>query len=181
MYIHVCGWVAVLGVEVTRGGCFCRLTIKLNGTNTTLYSIIGSEVTKLSIPPAYHTPTFGVNFGGVKPDVIKKVAAAKYDSWLTVGITDGNSDDVLGSAGLKFADWTSNKGIEANNSAVFWMDPTASTAKGSAAVTVAQLTVPKGLKFNCTMGLQGKKPLADAKESGEDNWRAEGVTFPLGQ
>ena len=129
-----------------------RLTVTLGGGAKNMYTIIGSEKGTLSVPAAYQTPNFGVNFGGVKKGVIDAVKAAGYDSWLTVGITDGSSG--LGSAGITWKAWTASKGLSSNNGGVFWMNPTKSTATGT--VTVAQLTVKKGTSTTVTMGMTGK-------------------------
>ena len=45
------------------------------------------------------------------------------DSWLTVGITGGDSSQQIGSVGLSWSDWTSHKGINDNDCGVFWMNP----------------------------------------------------------
>ena len=129
-----------------------RLSVGLGGGAKNMYTIIGSSKGTLSVPAAYQTPNFGVNFGGVKKGVVDQIKAAGYDSWLTVGITDGSSG--LGSAGIKWEAWTASKGHSTKDGGVFWMNPSKTTATGT--VTVAQLTVKAGSKSTVTMGMSGK-------------------------
>ena len=76
------------------------------------------------MPPAVQEPNpFGADLGGVSPLLIDVRASAAFDSWLTVGLTDGDSASALGSIGIEFAAWNTNGGLNTDNGAVFWMDP----------------------------------------------------------
>ena len=63
------------------------------------------------------------------------VPEAEYDSWLTVGVTDGSAAAAIASTGIDFASWTESAGLESTNGAVFWMDPW-SGPSGSASKTL---------------------------------------------
>lgn len=120
------------------------------------------------IPPALQVKNFGVNFGGVKKGVIDAIKAAGFDSWLTVGLTDGSSG--LGSAGINWKAWTDKKGINSKDCGVFWMNPSKTTAKGT--VTVAQLTIKAGTKTSVMLGIAGQN-------TNGKNWRVNRVQFVL--
>ena len=145
-----------------------RLTVTLGGGAKNMYTIIGSSKCALSMPAAYQTPHFGVNFGGVKKGVVDQIKAAGYDSWLTVGITDGSSG--LGSAGINWKAWTASKGMTTKDGGVFWMNPKKTTATGT--ITVAQLTIKSGTKATATMGCSGR--LNNGK-----TWRVDSVKFAM--
>ena len=143
-----------------------RLTVTLGGGAKNMYTIIGSAKGTLSVPAAYQTPNFGVNFGGVKKGIIDQVKAAGYDSWLTVGITDGSSG--LGSAGINWKAWTASKGMTTKDGGVFWMNPAKSTAKGTA--VVAQLTVAKTYKGTVQMGVIGTDSKGQQHRTDKVSW-----------
>ena len=49
---------------------------------------------------------FGANVGGVNPLLVSASPAAAFDSWLTVGVTDGDSAGRLSSIGIDWTAWT---------------------------------------------------------------------------
>jgi len=141
--------------EGVAGHTTYRLSLLLNPAQTTnIYTIFGEEGSQLSVPPAYQVATpFGVDIGGTYPQFWAAMADSKFDSWLTVGITEGNADNQLSSIGISFGAWTAEQGIECDDGAVFYMDPSTGP---SGSVVVAQLTVPDGTQFTVTMGAQGR-------------------------
>ena len=78
--------------------------------------------------------------------LISASPTAAYDSWLTVGITDGDASGALGTIGIPFDQWTDTIPITVTDGAVFWMVPGSAPQApgGSADLTVAQLTVAAG-------------------------------------
>ena len=97
------------------------------------------------------------------------MSAPQFDSWLTVGITDGDSHGSLSSIGIDWDGWSLTQGITADDGAVFWMDPNA--APGGT-VTVAQLTARTGLRWEATMGMQGK-----SCDTCGDDWTVHNIVF----
>ena len=93
----------------------------------------------------FHSSFFAVN------------AAAGADSWLTVGITEGDSAGALSSVGIDWGTWTSDTGLTVDNGAVFWMSP--SDGPSDTAV-VAQLTVAGDFtaQVSAQVGLSARKP-----------------------
>ena len=97
--------------------------------------------------------------GGVNPAFFSVKAEAKYDSWLTVGMTGGEAPNALGIIGDDVKDWSTKKGLVTSDGAVFWMTPkdgpsssdcNGAQGKGSPAgnIVIAQLTVKSGQTFD---------------------------------
>lgn len=88
-----------------------------------------------------HSGAFGQNVGGVAPEIFETDADSAYDSWLTIGHTEGDSSNTLGIAGIDFNSWTIENALTVEDGAVFLMDPATGP---SGQVVVAQVTVPVG-------------------------------------
>ena len=124
----------------------------------------------MNFPPAFQQATpFGANTGGTNPAFWTVMAGAEFDSWLTVGITDGDSSGALSSIGIDFDAWTETGGLGTSDGAVFWMSPDDGPAAGTDAV-VAQLTVAQGSSGTASMGMQGRS------SSGAD-WQSDNIEF----
>eukprot|EP01043_Picozoa_sp_COSAG02_P103218 COSAG02_NODE_39234_length_419_cov_1.121875_1_plen_56_part_10 len=55
----------------------------------------------MRFPAAYQTPDpFGIDTGGVNPAFWAVSAESQYDSWLSVGLTDGDPSNKLSSLGI---------------------------------------------------------------------------------
>ena len=92
-----------------------------------VYSIYGDQNRGLVFPPAYQVATpFGTDLGGVSPALVSVSPQAALDSWLSVGISTGDSAHKLASIGIAFSEWNEqNALLSAPNTggSVFWMDP----------------------------------------------------------
>merc|ERR1711969_124653 len=142
------------------------LGVKFGGPTQNIYTIFGDSESSMILPPAYQEPApFGVNTGGVNPAFISAAPNAAFDSWLTVGITEGDTSGALGSVGIDFAGWNDALGITVDNGAVFWMTPGDGPA-GQA--IVACITTATGA-LDATINAQGRSTTA-----GED-WQARGI------
>ena len=98
------------------------------------------------------------------------VADPQFDSWLMVGLTDGDSSGVLGIIGADFDAWTESAGLEVSDGAVFWMAPDDGP---SGTVTVAQLTTAAGTTWTAVMNAQGRS-------TDGDDWQARSIAFTNG-
>ena len=127
----------------------------LGGSAANVFTIYGDEGSAMSFPPAYQADASlgGASVGGVSPAFVKPEAGMKPDSWLTVGITDGDTAGALGNVGLDWDGWGPSSGLYTDNGAVFWMAP--DQAPGGT-VVVAQLTVPTGVDFTVTLNAEGR-------------------------
>ena len=57
----------------------------------------GDKRVAMQLPPAYQVlAPFGVNVGGINPAYLKYSRQANYDSWLDLGVTTGDSSNLLG-------------------------------------------------------------------------------------
>ena len=150
-----------------------RLSLTVSGNARSVYSIFGDQDVTLSIPPSYQEDApFGVNVGGANPAFFPIMAGAEFDSWVTVGITEGDTVGALGSIGLDFESWTADSGLSTSDGAVFWMDPTSAPDGES---VIAQVTIPEGTSAVAVVNAQGKS-LTDAI----DDWRVAGIEFTIG-
>ena len=119
-----------------------------------LYSVFGTATADLIVPAAYQEATpFGANVGGVNPAFFSVSAGAEFDSWLSVGLSDGDPNGAISSIGIDFAAWTASAPLDVADGAVFWMAP--HSAPGGN-VIVAQLSLNAGTTGDVTMGLQGR-------------------------
>ena len=140
-------------------------------TAETVYSVFGTADSHMSIPPAFQVATpFGANLGGANPAFFAFSPDAEFDSWLTAGITGGDTNGALSSIGIEFAAWTESDGLEVADGAVFWMSPPDSLAGDS---VVAQITVPSGSSGQMTAGLQGRSTGGDDAE----DWQQQNVMW----
>jgi hypothetical protein len=141
-----------------------RLLLALGGSASNVYALAGTPDGDLSVPPAYQVAApFGADIGGVDPAFFAFSAAAEFDSWLTVGITDDDSGR-LGYAGPDFSSWTNTSGFSTDNGAIFWMDP--GDGPSGSDIVMAQLTVPSGSDGSASGVLQGRPA------EGSDDWQA---------
>ena len=130
------------------------LRANLGAEASNVYTIFGSPDLAMVLPAAFQVDApFGADIGGVAPAFFAFNAGAEYDSWLTVGPTDGTGVGNMGSMGVDFAMWTASAAYSCDNCAVFWMDP-GNGASGD--VVVAQITVAAGSSGRVSMGLQGR-------------------------
>ena len=103
--------IALLRLAAGKRSCFCGLTSRPTGTVAAaaapdfkklslelgdsiknVYTIYGEEGNVMSIPAAYQADApFGANTGGVAAAFVAAVPTTAFDSWLTVGITGGDS------------------------------------------------------------------------------------------
>ena len=185
-----------ISTDGIEGHSTFRLALELQGDALDVYSIYGIAGHPMTIPPAFHTaPPFGVDVGGVSPLIYALqradapgAAAGEFDSWLTVGLTEGSGPE-LTSIGIQWPSWTDSTGLEVTDGSVFWLDPNDGPSrddrdgpKGSAssggAIVVAQLTVPNDQTFSATLNAQGHR-MAD--KGALTSWNEMDIEFKFGR
>ena len=150
------------------------LTATPIGTAASAYTIFGSDVSLVRLPAAYQVATpFGSNTGGTNPAFWAvanndAMGYAQYDSWLTVGITDGDPGGALSSIGFDWTTWTEAAAFSCNDCAVFWMSPDLAPVGPT---VVGQITVASGSSGSVNLGLQGRSA------GGGTDWQAHNVAF----
>lgn len=156
-----------------------RVIATPTGVAANVYTLYGQAGAPMQLPSAYQVATpFGVDTGGTNPSfwAIANNAAlgfAEYDSWLTVGLTEGDSSAALASIGLDFTAWAESAyGYTCNDCAVFWMSPDSAP---SGSTTVAQITIQSGTTDTIRFGLQGRA------RNGLHDWQAHGNQVTIGR
>jgi len=137
-----------------------------------IYALFGDKFNHdMYFPPAYHIDgPFNSNIGGISPSIISIFPDAFYDSWITIGITDGNLDDKLSTIGIDFNEWTETKSITTSNGAVFVMNPNDFVSTNE--YILAQITIPNDRIDVFTVNVQGKK-------INNEIWKEYGINFVL--
>jgi len=113
-------------------------------TQSNIYTIAGTSQTPLNFPPCIQDPSsVSVNIGGISSAITTRSAFqnAAYDSWLTVGPTEGSSGEIS-SVGVDFGTWDHMGGLSVDNGAVFWMSPSGGPSAAGGGICVAQLNIP---------------------------------------
>ena len=157
------------------------IRLKQNVNIKNIYAIYGSENqhTNLIIPPAKHIEgVFGNNIGGVSDSIININPLSRFDSWLTIGITDGNINNDIDTIGIDFKTWTENNGLIVDNGAVFLMDPNREMDI-TQDIILGQFTIPTGTIQTGVINIQGKTLVED--NINPDTWTEENMQFTLNQ
>ena len=89
-----------------------------------VYAIYGDPDNLMYIPPAYQVNSiFDADIAGISNYLISLVPEEKYDSWLTIDVTDGDPNNLLSTIGIDFDKWTETHGLMINNGAIFYLNP----------------------------------------------------------
>lgn len=126
-----------------------------------LYALYGSDgdthgVEQLYMPPAYQGDSiFNKNIGGMSNDYINLNPLAEYDSWLTIGLTNGDPDNLISSIGIDFDNWDEYNELMTTNGAIFIMNPEQIIVPGNEYI-IGQLTIPNNLRQRAIVNVQGK-------------------------
>jgi hypothetical protein len=108
------------------------LSISLNNAAENIYSLYGDTRHPMIVPASYQVSSpFGVNFGGVPTEFYQFSPNSEFDSWLTIGPTNGTWTRGPGTNGLLSAigiDWdggaaAADEWLRVDDGALFWMDP----------------------------------------------------------
>lgn len=156
-----------------------RITATPSGTAASVYTVYGQEDAPMMLPGAYQVATpFGADTGGTNPafwPIANNPATgySEYDSWLTVGLTEGDQSGALASIGVDWNAWNEHGGTRysCNDCAIFWMSPDSAP---SGPTVLAQMTVQSGGSNTFTFGLQGRA------RGGAADWRAHNLQVNFG-
>jgi hypothetical protein len=165
------------------------LSLQLSDEAQNVYALHGGSQpgSLLYFPPAYQVAApFGVHVGGVPRGFLDLADSGdgtlqnvQWDSWLTLGLTEGNEDNAIATIGINFSDWDDSTPLTEDpdsGGAVFCMNPDLCPTNGGSLVVIAQLTVQPpgraGSTMTATMGLQGRSATV------ADDWTQD-VVFQL--
>ena len=176
-------------VDGIAGYTTYRVAVRVGGDASNVYTIYGSNSDhpqdrhRMEVPGAVQTgvtgtTSIGSNIGGVNPAFYAIDATVQYDSWLTVGLTEGLTSNEISTVGIDFAPWNANAGLQITNGAVFWMTPDAGPATNAGKdPVVMQLTILTASSFQGVFNAQGR-----TRPGSEDgNWDARNIQFHGGQ
>jgi hypothetical protein len=151
-----------------------RVIATPSGSAANIYTVYGQPGAPMQLPSAYQVPApFGADTGGTSPAFWPVSSESQYDSWITVGITDGDSSGALAAIGIDFNSWAeSSYGYTCNDCAVFWMTPDSAP---SGPTTLAQLTIHSGTTDTVSFGMQGRS------RGGAHDWQAHGMQVTIGR
>jgi len=154
-----------------------RVALKVTAKDAkNVFSIYGANTDgskhHMQIPAAKQIESDSIMVvGGVNPSRFGTNPNAKFDSWLTVGVTDGKLNTVS-SVGIDFSEWTETQGIDVVQGSVFWLDVNSGPTIDRD-VVIAQLTVPKGAYFTGVVNAQGQTKAGSKKKV----WDKRAITF----
>lgn len=153
------------------------LIVKPNMNVKNIYALYGNsnDDTVTYLPPAYQSISqTNNNIGGVEPFIINMNPDANYDSWLTIGITDGDINNKLSAIGIDFDSWTSNTGLTIDDGAVFVMDPETNIVNDNEYM-IGQLTLLTDSEYTAIVNVQGKT----LDDSISKIWQENNIRFDI--
>jgi len=136
-----------------------RLSLIIKDKNIkNIYALFGStdDQNLMIIPGAYQiTNIFGSNIGGISDSLIVINRDSEYESWLTIGITDGDQGNKLGTIGIDFESWSVDSPLSIRNGAIFLLDPN-EDPRNNGEIIIGQLTIPSARYEEAIINVQGK-------------------------
>ena len=154
------------------------LILKPNTDAINIYALYGEDDKVMSIPPAYQETgnnIFNSNIGGIQQGLIDIHPDSRFDSWLTIGITDGNQENKISSIGIDFDTWTNTQGLSIDNGAIFILDPQEQIVDGDEYI-IGQLTIPNTIETYVIINVQGK---TGNSQPPNNKWSEENIVFHL--
>jgi hypothetical protein len=117
--------VTVISTAGVPGYTTFQVSLILHPEVENVYALFGDN-RGLEFPPAYQVATpFGADTGGVNPAFFSYSPQSQYDSWLTIGITTGDTTKIS-QVGMAFEIWNEQNALLSapdTGGSVFWMDP----------------------------------------------------------
>ena len=151
------------------------LVVQPNMNIKNIYAIYGDSDNKqmMHIPPAYQSPVNkGQNIGGVSEYMSSIFSETNYDSWLTIGLTNGDPNNLISAVGIDFNSWS-------ESGAVFVMDPSSTDlSEQGTEIIIAQLTVPTLSTATAVINVQGKTENYN-NNINTKSWSENNIHFPL--
>tara|TARA_Y100000817_G_scaffold314875_1_gene315681 strand:- start:2482 stop:4092 length:1611 start_codon:yes stop_codon:yes gene_type:complete len=160
-----------------KGATTYQLSLVIKDENIqNIYAIYGDSISEqiaMVIPPSYQVfNSFGSNIGGTSSVTNRLSPNSIYDSWLTIGITDGDPNNELGTIGIDFSSWDINNPLIIQNGAVFKMDPDYGLNNINE-IIIGQLTIPSRVSTEAVINAQGKLKYSP------ETWKQNNIRFSL--
>lgn len=159
------------------------LVVQENKNVKNIYAIYGNNEDSLtmSFPPVYQSPIYqGQNLGGVSQYMKGLFPDTSFDSWLTIGLTNGDPQGSISSIGIDFTQWDESTSLEVDNGAVFLMDPSNSdlTDQGNE-IVIGQITIPTYTSPTIIVNVQGKTIDYLPNDVNGKSWLEKNILFPI--
>ncbi len=171
--------VTTCGTGGIQGYTTYQLSLVSNvGSNIrNIYALFGENLGDsdhpMVIPGAYQVNNvFGSNIGGVSESATRFSKNSVYDSWLTIGITDGDKENKLGAIGIDFESWDLQTPLIIENGAVFLLDPNTYNLQ-TGEIIIGQLTLPNQRIERVVLSVQGKL------DDGVNTWKQYDIAFTI--
>lgn len=151
----------------------------INNDIYNIYALFGDSSDNLNggssmiIPAAYQQSNiFNSNIGGIPGDFIMIDPNLRYDSWLTIGLINGDPEHKISSIGVDFTEWNMDNELTIHNGAIFLLDPTERTNVMPDNYIIGQLTIPNDQVKQSIFNIQGKR-------NDDSTWIERQVIFNL--
>ena len=159
------------------------VSLKQNMNIKNIYAVYGDEDKddgSMYLPPAKNIEgVFGSNIGGVSQELININPDSQYDSWLTIGITDGDNNNEINMIGVSLDEWSETNSITVVNGAVFRMDPDLMMDVNKE-IILGQITIPTGESETAILNIQGKF-YGRFENTLDNSWKEVQMCFVLNQ
>jgi len=156
------------------------LIINPNQNVKNIYAIFGSDEGRMYIPPCYNENAYnnmGKPVGGIYETFIEQLPELLFDSWLTIGITDGDINHQLSYVGIDFDDWTSENALTIDDGAIFLLNPEDIVCKDEC--LIGQFTISDDISTNIIINVQGRKINEDPFNMNDNSWTEYNIVFPI--
>jgi len=122
-----------------------------------MYALFGVKDHDMIIPAAWHSNApFGTNVGGLSSTMVSINRESMYDSWLTIGIDNGDPLGQLAIVGINFDQWNDQSQFIIGDGAVFSENPN-DLLSTTNRYLVAQVTVRNNKDHSIQFNIQGKR------------------------
>ena len=184
IYDHICPNVEVLNFDNELDGYTTfEFSLEVKNINSNIYAVYGSGENHMIVPEAYQTSNnVGVNVGGINPLLLRYYPNSEFDSWLTIGVTDGNSLGTVNTIGIDFSKWDENNGLNIDDGAIFLNDPFSQTSHKK--YIIAHLTLRNNQQHIMKVNVNGHlntniNENINIQQSRDNSFREENVIFDI--
>ena len=178
-YEHVCPYNRIIEYKNNnlRGYTTYEVSLEVKDLNSNIFAIYGTSTNVMSIPPAYQMHEYqGANVGGINPLLINYIPDSRYDSWLTIGLTDGDPIGQVDAIGIDFSSWDDNNPLIVTDGAIFLDDPLQQISQKK--YIIAHLTLKNSIEHQMIINVNGR---INSNDVDSDIYTEIGIeiTFPI--
>ena len=156
-YEHVCPYNRIIEYKNNnlRGYTTYEVSLEVKDLNSNIFAIYGTSTNIMSIPPSYQMHEYqGANIGGINPLLINYIPDSRYDSWLTIGLTDGDPVGQVDAIGIDFSSWDDNNPLIVTDGAIFLDDPLQQISQKK--YIIAHLTLKNNVEHHMIINVNGR-------------------------